>query len=76
MPTQAGVFAEVLLSRVFLDIAPIFCNHVFQVKRQGFNIYATLLWATFYNLTIICKPLEVFRSTMHGVIYPRDMISL
>ena len=41
----------------------LFCNRVFGVKSASFfNIYATLLWASFHNVTKIPKPI-----VLHGV---------
>ena len=40
----------------------LFCNHVFRVETSRFcQIYVTLLWVLFHNVTKFCKPLVVYR---------------
>ena len=54
-----------MLDSIYHMTFKVFCNRVFGVKTSICRqIYVTLLWASFYNVTKICKSLF-----MHIYIY-------
>ena len=51
-----------MLGSIYLMTFKLFCNRVCRVKRSIVcQIYSTLLWASFHNVTKIFKPLVVYR---------------